>query len=181
MKRLLLSVLLFVFCYTHTTAQNIRTADDVLAQACKEASISERNVFVLFHASWCVWCHRMDNSMNDSACKKYFDQNFIVCHLVVDETAALKDQETPGAAEFRKKYKGEGQGIPYWLIFDKDQKLLADSRMLKPGDLPGQEQNIGCPATAPEVDFFINVLQKTTRMGESELSVIRTRFRQNER
>ena len=41
-------------------------------------------------------------------------------------------------------------------------------------------QNTGCPATKEEVDYFIEVLKKSTLLKEDELEKIRTRFRKNE-
>jgi len=41
-------------------------------------------------------------------------------------------------------------------------------------------QNTGCPATKKEVDYFIEVLKKTTDLKEDQLEKIRTRFRRNE-
>jgi hypothetical protein len=78
------------------------------------------------------------------------------------------------------KYGGKDQGIPFWLIFDKEEKFIADSRM--PAKVYGADklQNTGCPAAKEEVDYFISVLKKTTPLKEDELEKIRTRFRRNE-
>jgi hypothetical protein len=122
----------------------------------------------------------MDTSMNDPVCKKFFDDNFVIRHLVVSESKDKKNLENPGAEEMKTKYHGEGMGIPYWLIFDKDGVLLADSKMRKEGEGPGQGSNTGCPATNEEVDYFVNVLKKTTKLTNDQLEVVRKRFRRNE-
>lgn len=150
--------------------------DEATAIAAKEG----KKVFIIFHASWCGWCHKMDTSMNDPSCKKLFDDNFVIRHLVVDESKNNKHLENPGAAEMKIKYNGEGQGIPYWLIFDAQGNLLTDSKSRKEGEGPGQGENSGCPATEPEVNFFINVLSKHTNLTRDQLEVIRKRFRKNE-
>jgi thioredoxin-related protein len=156
------------------------SAESVMKEACALASKENKKVFIIFHASWCGWCHKMDNSMNDPVCRKYFDDNFVIRHLVVDESKEKKDLENPGADQMRNGYFGKGQGIPYWLIFDKDGKLVADSKLRKEGEGREGGQNTGCPASAPEVAYFINVLEKTTKLGKEELSVISQRFRKNE-
>ncbi len=156
------------------------SADEILKEAYRSAAKEDKNVFIMFHASWCVWCHRMDRSMNDEACKKFFDDNFVIRHLVVDESADKKNLENPGADELRKKYYGDGQGIPFWLVFDKDGKLLADSKMRDEGAGPETGNNTGCPASEKEVAYFISVLQKNTRLNSDQLEIIRKRFRQNE-
>lgn len=118
--------------------------------------------------------------MNDPVCKKFFDENFVICHLVVDESKDKKNLENPGADELRKKYYGDGQGIPFWLIFDKDGNLLADSKMRTTGEKQENGENTGCPASEKEVDFFITVLQKTSKLSNELSAIIRKRFRENE-
>jgi len=156
------------------------SADEILQQAMQQASKEKKNVFIIFHASWCVWCHRMDSAINDKSCKKFFDHNYVIRQLVVDEHANKKNLENPGAAELRTKYNGDNQGIPFWLIFDKDGRLLADSQVRPDGKgLDTRGQNMGCPAAGPELDSFIDVLKKTSRIKKSEITAIKKRFRQN--
>ena len=156
------------------------SAGEILKEAYQSATKENKKVCILFHASWCGWCHRMDKSMNDETCEKFFDDNFVIRHLVVDESKDKKNLENPGAGEFRNIYNGEGQGIPFWLVFDKDGKLLADSKIRAEGEGPEKGTNTGCPATEKEVDYFISVLEKTTSLNSEKLAVIRKRFRQND-
>ena len=156
------------------------SAETILKNVYTQAAKENKNVFIMFHASWCGWCHKMDKSMNDETCKKFFDNNFVIGHLVVDESADKKNLENPGADELRKKYYGDGQGIPFWLVFDKSGKLLADSKMRSEGGGPETGDNTGCPASEKEVEYFILVLQKTTDLNAAQLEIIRKRFRQNE-
>ena len=79
------------------------------------------------------------------------------------------------------KYNGEGLGIPFWLVFDKDGNLLSDSKMRKEGEGPEKGENAGCPATEKEVDFFVEVLKKTSRLNADQLEIIRSRFRENDK
>jgi thioredoxin-related protein len=156
------------------------SADNILKAALQEAKKENKKVFIMFHASWCGWCHKMDNSMNDPTCKDFFEKNFVIRHLVVDESKDKKDLENPGANELRTKYYGDGQGIPFWLVFDKDGKLLSDSKIHKEGEIPEGGQNVGCPANEEEVTFFINLLKKSTNLSAEDEARIRTRFRQND-
>lgn len=157
------------------------SADEVLQQALQQASKEKKNVMIIFHASWCGWCHKMDNSINDVSCKKFFDDNYVIRHLVVDESRDKKDLENPGADELRAKYNGDNEGIPFWLIFDNDGNLLADSQLRPAGaGLDAKGENVGCPAAEKEVDHFISVLKKTSHITASEEAAIKKRFRQNE-
>ena len=144
------------------------------------AKNQNKKVLVMFHASWCGWCHKMDTSLNDIAVKKFFDDNFVIRHLVVFESKGKANLENPGALEMITKYEGKDQGIPFWLIFDKNENFLADSRMKTLTNGVEKLQNTGCPASKAEVDYFIEVLKKTTSLKDDELEKIRTRFRRNE-
>jgi len=156
------------------------SATEVMKGAYQQAAKENKIVFVMFHASWCGWCHKMDRSMNDPVCKKFFDDHFVIRHLVVDESNDKKNLENPGAAELRTKYHGDGVGIPFWLLFDKDGKLISDSKIRKEGEGPEEGYNTGCPASEKEVDFFIDLLKNNTPVTDSQLESIRKRFRENE-
>lgn len=170
-------IILLNLCVISATAQLGDSADQIMQKACAQAAKENKKVFIMFTASWCGWCKRMDKSMNDEECKKYFDENFVVRHMVVDESGDKKNLETPGGAAFRTRYGGDGQGIPFWLIFDKDGNLVADS--MKPDGSTGGKLNTGCPAEPAEVDYFISVLRKTTKLKEDQLEKISKRFRKN--
>lgn len=173
----LLALLLCSFAVV--TAQHSAT-EILLKDACRKASAENKNVIVIFHASWCGWCHKMDSSMNDVSCKKMFDDNYVTTHLTVDESADKKKLETPGADAFRMKYHGEKEGLPFWLILDKKGNLLADSRMLAPGETVAKPQsNTGCPASKEEVAYLLSVLKKTSKLNDAELKVIGGRFSKN--
>ena len=79
-----------------------------------------------------------------------------------------------------KKYKGDDQGIPYWFVFDKEGKLLADSKVRPEGGGLEAGENSGCPASEKEVAYFLKVLKETSSLKETELAIIRKRFRENE-
>jgi thioredoxin-related protein len=174
----LLAGLLFVS--TAVRSQPLQTADNILQDAYTIAANEGKNVFVLFHASWCGWCHKMDTAMNDASVKKYFTGNYVIRHLVVFESKGKEHLETPGALALLSKYKGDKQGIPYWLIFNKEGKLLADSKIRPKGDGLETGDNSGCPASEKEVAHFVKVLKETSSLNEMELSAIEKRFRENE-
>ena len=156
------------------------SAEEIMKEAYTVAKKENKKVMLIFHASWCGWCHKMDTSLNDASIKKYFDDNFVIRHLVVFESKGKENLENPGALEMLTKYKGSDDGIPFWLILDKDENLLADSRMKTTANGVEKLKNTGCPASKEEVDHFIDVLKRTTSLKEDELEMIRRRFRKNE-
>jgi thiol-disulfide isomerase/thioredoxin len=180
MKTLSLIIILFFSFFAINAQQIARSADDILADAYKEAAASNKNVMVLFHASWCGWCRKMDNSINDSSCKKFFDDNYVIVHLTVAESDENKPLENPGAVDIIRKYNAMDVGLPFWLILDKNGNLVADSRIRPKGatlDYPGD--NMGCPSTDEEVNAFIKILKQTSKLTGKELKIIADRFKKN--
>ena len=181
MKKYPFILTVFLFAFTILNAQPTpQSADEILKEACQQAAKEKKNVFIILHASWCVWCHRMDSSMNDPSCKKFFNDNYVIRHMVVDESKDKKNLENPGADELRNKYGGKDQGIPYWLIFDAKGNLLFDSRAKSNNANADAANNIGCPATENEVAYFIEMLKKTSKLSATQEQAIVNRFRKNE-
>lgn len=180
-RSLSLSVMFLLSAAALAAQTTTPSSDEILQKAYAQAAKEKKNVMVLFTASWCGWCKRMDKSLEDPSISRFINKNYVLAHLVVNEAKDKKDLENPGAVDFLKKHNGADQGIPFWLIMDKDGKLLADSKARPAGaglDAPGS--NTGCPATAEEVGHFIDVLKKTSKLKKEELALIEARFRQNE-
>lgn len=181
----LLMALFFVGTSGKSQAQQSKaaapaSADEIMTAAKARAAAENKNVLVIFHASWCGWCKKMDASIQDPGCKDYFDKNFVIEHLTVMENGANVALENPGAQKMLEEYGGGESGIPYWLIFSPDGKLLADSKFHT--DDPNNKangQNMGCPAQPSEVDYFISVLKKTSQMSDKEAASVRARFLKN--
>ena len=170
MRLIILSTILFCAAY-NCPAQNIPTAENILSTAYAKANKENKNVFVIFHASWCGWCKKMDASMDDATTKKYFDDNYVTVHLTVLETPQNKLLETPGAHEYLKKIKKEIKSLPFFVILNNDGSLLGDSFI--------DGSNIGCPASESEVAAFIILLKNTSTINKEGLETIAARFKQN--
>jgi len=155
------------------------TADAIMNKAIQKAQDENKHIFLMFHASWCGWCKKMDKAMADDACRDFFEDNFVTIHMVVKESPANKHLENPGADELLAKYKGETSGIPFWLIFNKNGDFITDSFMKIVVGEEIKSGNIGCPATDEEVSAFIDKLKLVTQLTESEEKSITERFRQN--
>jgi thioredoxin-related protein len=165
--------LLFSLLTTVVFAQQVPSADQILKEARAQAAKENKNVMVIFHASWCGWCHKMDTSLNAPSVKSFFDKNYVITHLTISESEPNKRLENPGAEKLNEKWGGKDHGIPFWVVMDKDGKILADSQS-QPG------KNVGCPATAEEVAHFINVLKKTSSINDKQVAAVEKRFRRNE-
>lgn len=167
MKLKTLMVCLF-FLGTISNAIAQEKASVVLEKAMVQAKKEKKNVFVMYHASWCGWCKKMEASMQNELVKPFFDKNYVTTFLTVQERKD-KSLENPGADEILKKYKADQSGIPFWQIYDADGKLLADSF-----DTKGQ--NLGCPSTKEEVAEFTDKLKKTSSLTENQRKKIEDVF-----
>jgi thioredoxin-related protein len=178
-KSLLLITLAVAFC--NISFGQKPSADKILSAAYQTAAKDQKNVLIIFHASWCSWCKKMDASINNPSCKKMFEDNFVIVHLDVNENDKNKNLENPGADVYMKKFGGEKAGLPFFVVTDEHGELIADSYIrgnnVKMGD-PGQ--NMGCPATAEEVAGFCKILQTTSHLTEAQLKIITKVFRKNE-
>lgn len=182
MKQGLFLVALFfcvsAICYAQEPMPSTST---VMEQALAQAGKSKKKVLLIFHASWCGWCKKMEASLNDPDCKKMFDDNYVITTLDVLESKGKENLENPGAMDQLKKYKGEKAGLPFWVILDAKGNVLADSQIRPAGaglDAPGE--NTGCPSAPNEVAYFIKVLKATSKLKDAELAVIEKRFIKNQ-
>lgn len=170
---LFLLILLFKLVAFAQPKQTVPTTDAVLQPALSKAKATGKNVMLIFHASWCGWCRKMDASLNDSSIKPLVDKNYEIVHLTVYESPPKKHLENEGALAFLKKHGGDEKGLPYWYILDGNGNVLANAE-ISPG------KNSGCPASEEEVAYFISVLKRTASLTAEELDMVRKRFRQNE-
>jgi thioredoxin-related protein len=182
MKKTILLFIVAIFAATASTfAQTtLPSSGDVLTKAYAQASKENKKVILIFHASWCGWCKKMEASLNDPSCKQLFDNNYVIATLDVLEQPEKKNLENPGSTEALAKFHGEKSGLPFWLVLDDKGKVLGDSQMRPQGaslDTPGE--NVGCPAQENEVAFFTQLLKSTSKLTDADLTVIGKRFALN--
>jgi thioredoxin-related protein len=149
-------------------------AGDVVKDACREAAASHKKVLILFHASWCHWCRKLDTLLTSPDCKDLFGQSYVIRHLTVMESPDKKNLENPGAQDLYLKYAGSvNQGIPFFIIMNDEGTVVADSRIKPEGGPAGSTgDNMGYPSSKNEVEYFMRVLHETTTLSADQLGVI---------
>ena len=178
--RLFLVAAIFLISGITNAQDKPEPAGKILDDAYKLAGKDGKSVMIVFHASWCGWCKKFEASVNDPSCKEFFDKHFVIRYLDILEKADKKNLENPDAMEVFNKYGGKDQGIPYFLIFNKNRNLIADSKIKAEGAAPDKPlQNIGCPASDEEVAAFILILEKAAKMTAAEKNAISDRFKKN--
>jgi len=180
-KQLILSlILLFAVRISGFAQTEMPSTETVMTAAYKQAKKEKKNVMVIFHASWCGWCKKMEASMNEPTLSKFFTDNYVIARLDAMEQPDKKALENPGSAELMAKYQGDKAGLPFWLIADAKGNKLADSQIRKEGaasDTYGE--SVGCPAADNEVAFFANILKSTSKLKDNEIALISERFAKN--
>jgi len=167
--KLRLITLFFISSVFVLQAQEKESASSILEKAYSQAKAENKTVFVKYSASWCGWCKRMDKHMKSDDCKAFFDDNYVTVTLVVKESGKNKHLEHPEGSEYLKKHKGEKSGLPFWVILDTNGKVIEDSY-----DTNGD--NLGCPATETEINEFIKILKKTSKLTDKDLEIIAKTF-----
>jgi thiol-disulfide isomerase/thioredoxin len=180
MKTYLTIILALVISYSTFAQLTPQPAETVLKDAYAQAAKENKKVILIFHASWCGWCKKMEACINDPIDSKSFSDNYVITYLDVQERPEKKALENPGN-EAVMKTLNVGEGLPFWFILDAKGNKLADC-LMKPDGTPSTAltDNVGCPASEKEVDFFVKELKSTSNLDDNALAIIKTRFRKNE-
>ena len=138
MKLKILLPLLFLFI---ANIQAQKTTSIILDEAYEQAKLENKNVWIIFKASWCKWCKTLEENLNDEKVKSIMDANYITIQLTVNESKDNRHLETPGARLLLDKYMGKKAGLPFWLIFDQTRGLIGNS-------YGKRGKNMGSPSNA---------------------------------
>ena len=164
------SIIIATFLLLSITTINAQEqASVIMSKAYAQAVKENKNVFLMFHASWCGWCKKMDKNLTGDAISKSFNDNYVTAHLTVKESPKNQNLENPGGEELLIKYKADRAGLPFWVLLDPKGNVLADSFNAK-------GENLGCPSTPEEVAEFTAKLKKTSKLNDKQLAVIKEIF-----
>ncbi len=142
------------------------SAKSVIAAASAKAKAEKKNVMVIFHASWCGWCHRMDAFLESPEFKAAFDKSYVITHVDVLEQPAKKDLENAGGVDLMTQLGGKDAGLPFFAILNPSGIKISDS-LLSDG------KNMGFPSEPQEIAGFKTLLEKSApKMSRSDISKI---------
>lgn len=159
-KKPMLILLLSVFSQfsmpVYSQSSKPDSAQNILNLALKNAESAHKDVFVIFHASWCSWCKRLETMLGQSEIKKIIDDNYVVSFVDVLERGEKRQiLENPGGSDAMKEYNGENSGLPFYAFLDENGKVIGTSNVMP------DSQNIGYPGSKEEIDAFVTLLRKT--------------------
>jgi thioredoxin-related protein len=145
-------------------AQRPTLANQVFEDAKAQAAQQHRLIFLVFGASWCGPCHRMDAFLVAPEIRQILEKYFVLAKLNVEEKAGKHPElESPGGEDLAAKLgganaKGGVVGVPYFLFLDANGEPIVNSRRPVEGRPGGA--NIGYPAKPEEIDWFMTMLNK---------------------
>jgi len=175
-RKLVIAIVLVMFTVS-LSAQDWKPqpADKILKTSLQQAKAGKKNVMVIFHASWCSWCKRLDKAMQSPELKKIFNDNWVVTHIDVQERKGKIDSlENPGGQDMMKKFGGEKSGLPFCVFLDKSGKMIGNTNVMP------DNSNIGYPGSKEEIALFTDLLKRTTKkMSDEQLAEIIDYFIKN--
>ncbi len=174
-KLILFSVLCMFTLSLQAQDWKPKNADVIMKAALKEAKANNKNVMIIFHASWCSWCKRLEKAMQSTELKKIFDDNWVITHIdVMERKGKIDSLENPGGQAIMKKYGGEKAGLPFCAFVDKNGKKIANTMVMP------DKSNIGYPGSKEEIEIFGKLLKSASkRITEKQIAQITDYFTKN--
>lgn len=170
MKKIITTLCLALGIFVIANAQNTPASmKEILNDAKAVAQQENKNILIYFHASWCKWCKKFEAKLQDENVKDFFNNNFVIRGVDVQENAKNKDLENPGGGKWLISKGYKKTGLPFYVFMDKKGKIIETS-LNEAGD------NIGFPAKEEELNTFIDKLKKLTAVSSEEEENIRNTF-----
>ena len=177
MRKLRILIFALLACSSCWAASKPK-ADQVLAEARKQASQQHKSMLVIFGATWCEDCDVLEKFLAAPEVRAIFDRYFVVVHLSVFETVGQHPElENPGGTQLLVKFGGTSDAgeiaLPFMAVLDANGSLLANS--IPTGKTVAQ--GIGFPHERDEIAWFIHMLKSgAPQITAAEQRVIEDRL-----
>lgn len=156
---------------TALAAEATPPASDVMETARTAAAAQHKSIFLIFHASWCGWCRKLDRFIETPEIEPIIGKYFVVTRLTVQETGAKKTLNNPGGDEVLAQAGGKYIGLPFFAFLNEKGETVVNS--VRPGEGAAAARNIGHPVQPEEVDWFLVMVKKAApAMSPDEAKVL---------
>lgn len=184
MSKLLLAIILMCLAAAPSVAApKAPKADAILSSAKSQAVQQHKSIFLIFGASWCEDCHRLDAFFAVPEVHAIFDKYYVTTRLTVgEENGGNPSLNNPGAVDQLIKFGGVGPGgvtnIPFIAILSEKGKLIVNANRPTAGN--SRFEAIGYPTKPEEIDWFIAMLKKNApALTVDEAQVVRSALAKN--
>ena len=158
-------------------AQRPTPANQVFEDAKAQAAQQHKPIFLVFGASWCGPCHRMDAFLAAPEPRRILDKYLVTARLsVLEQGGKHPELENPGGEDLATKFgggnaKGRTAGVPFLVFLDTIGEPIVTS--YRPVEGSPRGNNIGYPAKPEDIDWFMVMLKKAVpSMTADELRTI---------
>jgi thiol-disulfide isomerase/thioredoxin len=151
------------------------SAQTIMNAAMTKAMAADKNIFVIFQASWCIWCKWLESALENPEIAPIMEKYYTIAKLDVKEFGKkVQTFENPGGQKILEEFGGSKSGLPFIAILNKKGIMIANSNMMQ------KKQNIGYPSSKEQIAAFMVLLKKTApRMTDKQATVISNYLKKN--
>ena len=154
-----------------------QSANDLFDRAQTQAQAENKDILMVFSASWCGPCHLYEHFLQDPQMKAINDRAFVVVRIDVGEEFGHDHSHvnTPGGTELRTALGAVGEpGFPFIVITSPSGKPIVNSYRKGKTDA-----NVGYPAAPEEIDWYIKMLKDVPAISPADLVATRDWLKQH--
>ena len=151
--------------------RKLTVAETVLEAAQKKAKKEHKGIFLVFGASWCGPCKRLDMFLNEPTNRSVIEKYFVVTRLTVAEQYGGNPKlNTPGGEKLFARFGGPGNSVPFVVLLNSKADLIVNSNRPIGND---KLDNIGYPEEPLEILWFVSMLKEAApAMSDTETQTV---------
>ena len=164
-------IFIVLVCLYSRADRKLTVAETILTAAQKQAKHDHKGIFLVFGASWCTPCKRLDGVLDAPANRSVIEKYFVVTRLsVAEQYGGNPKLNTPGGDKLFSRFGGPGNNVPFVVLLDHKGELIVNSNRPISED---KLDNIGYPDQPLEILWFMTMLKKAAPvMSDSEVQTV---------
>ncbi len=172
-KTKILAAFLLLIGSSSVVAQSLPDANRVLVQVEAQASQQQKNVLLVFGASWCKYCKQFESFLAAPEIQPILAKHFIVARLGVYEVLGRNPKLNNPKSQTAIRQFGDAEvgSLPFIVFLDPKGGLIVNSN--RPSKQKATGENIGYPATPEEIDWFMIMIEKAApALSEADAAIV---------